>query len=255
MDVDWQRLGQHGVGLLLLTGALFSFLFGMGLRLRTRIGASPSDVIDAFASQGPSKEIAVKRPGVLILLVKMVVSLAPFAWWAALENAPSSLYWKISAFVAIAVLGPSILFPYLDVEYDWESKTDKARRWFGKLIDVALKKWTVALAVAWLFALFNWHPSMWFLWWLPESFQPPTTADVIALTAILAVFLRSMFLAKALALGPVATFGWMFLSFGVVVMLYLLGITLSPEGAFFLSVVGVAWVAGLLLSLAEEWLD
>lgn len=255
MDVDWHRLGQHAVGLVLLAGALFAFLFGMGLRLRTHLGEPPWKVIDTFALQGPSEEIGIKRPGILVLLGKILVALVPFVWWAAVENAPNSPYWTISAVVAVAMLAPSILLPYLDVEYTWQSRSDKVGRWFGKLVDVALKKWTLALAVAWLFALLNWHPSLWFLWWMPDSFQPPTSADVVALTAIVAVFLRGMFVAKALSMGPAGTFGWMFLSFGVVVMLYLLGITLSPDGTFFLSVVGLAWGAGLLIALVEEWAD
>jgi hypothetical protein len=251
LNVDAQRLLQHAVPLLLLAVAICVYLYVMGIHLTTKKTDPPASIIEAFAATGRTDLIRATRPQPGMLFAKALLALIPFGWWAAVANAPTSTWWVLSSVLAIAILAPPVLFPYLDVAYERETAIQRFNRWVGKLFDVALKKWTFALAVAWTFAMFDWHPSRLFMPHWPASVVPPIGADVVALTAILAVYLRGVFVAHALRHGPGTALMLLLPVFFVVGALFLLGTTLSPEGSFFLSVVGLGLGGGLLISLVE----
>lgn len=183
--------------------------------------------------------------------MKWTIAVAPWIWWACRVDAADSVYWKLLAGLALAVLAPPVLFPYVDVTYVDEAMMSKIFRWFRKIIDVAAKKWSLALIAGGLCSWLNWNPAKLFMPFYADEETVPTAANAVAVIAIISIYVRSLYLAGAIKYTP-----WQAILFSlaccfVVGSVFVLAVTLSPPHYFFASVVALGVSGGFVGVLAD----
>jgi hypothetical protein len=112
-----------------------------------------------------------------------------------------SFVWDTICLVALAVIAGPLAFPTVSVELEKYSLAEKIGRWLASRVDVALKKWTVAGAIAFglsfvhSFSPFDWLP-------IPHYFLPqgaewvwPFAASFLVLATISLLLRTTVFLA------------------------------------------------------------